>query len=98
MDDPRCGDFFLQPQNTLHRRYEALRAFFVEGRPLPDIASQFGYRRSALKSMVCRFRASCRNGMPPPFFFRTAAGGPPVADAVKIKPAPSNPLSPTADS
>lgn len=98
MDDQRCGDFFRQPQDTLHRRYEALRAFFVEGRPLADIANQFGYRRSALKSMVCRFRASCRNGMPPPFFFRTAAGDPQVADAVKIKPAPRSPSSPTADS
>jgi hypothetical protein len=32
MDDTRCRQFFLEPAETYHRQYEAMRAFFVEGR------------------------------------------------------------------
>jgi hypothetical protein len=31
MDDTHCRQFFLEPAETYHRRYEALRTFFVEG-------------------------------------------------------------------
>ena len=44
MDDTRCRQFFLEPTEPYHRHYEALRAFFVEGRQLPEIAQQFGYQ------------------------------------------------------
>jgi hypothetical protein len=57
MDDTRCRQFFLEPTATYHRQYEALRAFFVEGRQLPEIAQQFGYQESSMRSMVCRFRS-----------------------------------------
>jgi hypothetical protein len=67
VDDALCRQFFLQPQETFHRRYEALRAYFLDGLPLAEVADRFGYRLSALKSMVCRFRASCVHGGPPPF-------------------------------
>lgn len=67
MDDSHCRRFFREPQETFHRRYEALRAYFVEGRPLHEIADQFGYRVTGFKSLVCRFRASCRASGPPPF-------------------------------
>ena len=49
MDVQPCRRFFLDPQLTFHRRYEALRAFFVEDRPVTEIASQFGYKPTALK-------------------------------------------------
>lgn len=42
MDDTRCRQFFLEPTEPYHRHYEALRAFFVEGRQLQEIAQQFG--------------------------------------------------------
>ena len=71
MDDLLCRQSFLQPQPTNQRRYEALRAFFVQGQTLADIADRLGYRVSALKSMVCRFRTACARGDPPPFFFPT---------------------------
>lgn len=98
MDDERCRQFFLQPQATFQRRYEAFRAYFLDGQPLAEVADRFGYRRSSLKSLVCRFRASCANGGPPPFFFRTGADTPPVDDAGKIKTAPNSRTSPTSDS
>ncbi len=34
---------FLQPRNPIHRQYEALRAFFVEGLPSAEAARRFGY-------------------------------------------------------
>src|SRR5439155_24967726 len=95
MDDPHCRQFFLQPQETFHRRYEALRAYFLEDRPLAEVADRFGYRVSSLKSLVSRFRASCSQGGPPPFFFRTDVVAPPAGDAVKIETGPSHPTSRT---
>jgi hypothetical protein len=68
MDNSRCRSFFLKPTQTFHRQYEALRAFFVEGQPLKEVARQWGYCYSALRSMVCRFRAQVQAGQLPPFF------------------------------
>ena len=67
MDDTRCRYFFLEPVETYHRQYEALRACFIEGRRLQDIAQQFGYQETSLRSMVCRFRAQVQAGEVPPF-------------------------------
>ena len=44
MDETPCREFFLRPTQTRHRRYEALRAYFFDHRPLPEIARAFGYR------------------------------------------------------
>ena len=68
MDDQVCRQFFHQPEQTLHRRYEALRAVFIDRLSLTQAADRFGYRPGALKSLVSRFRAQCRSGDPPPFF------------------------------
>jgi hypothetical protein len=68
MDDQVCRQFFHQPEQTLHRRYEALRAVFVDRLSLDEAADRFGYRPGALKSLVSRFRAQCRGGDLPPFF------------------------------
>jgi hypothetical protein len=67
MDDTGCRSFFLEPVATYHRQYEAVRAFFIEGRRLHDIAQQFGYRETSLRSMVCRFRAQGHAGEVSPF-------------------------------
>jgi hypothetical protein len=77
MEDRRCSQYFLAPQETSQRRYEALRAVFVDGEPLAIVAQRFGYKVSALKSMASRFRADCRRGVTPPFSFRTVEDGPP---------------------
>jgi hypothetical protein len=67
MDDSCCHDFFAHPTPTLHRRYEALRAVFLDHRPLTEIAGQFGYRYGTLRNLVAQFRAQCRTGQIPPF-------------------------------
>ena len=73
MDGSHTRRFFLEPKQTFQRQYEALRALFVEGQPLDQVAQQFGYKPSALRSMACRLRADCRRGATPPFFARTDA-------------------------
>jgi hypothetical protein len=90
--------FFLEPQQTIHRQYEALRAVFVEGQPLEPVAVRFGYKVSTLQAMVSRFRADRRRGVTPPFFARTAADGPAAPRRAKVAPLPKNPTSPTSGS
>ncbi|HYK10086.1 MAG TPA: hypothetical protein VEV39_04770 [Gemmatimonadales bacterium] len=42
MEACRDSQSFLEPQQTFHRQYEALRAVFVEGQPLGPVALRFG--------------------------------------------------------
>lgn len=81
-DDKRCRHFFLEPAETYHRQYEALRAFFVEGRRLQEIAQQFGYQESSLRSMVCRFRAQVQTDDLRPFLFDRNSDDPRAALAL----------------
>jgi hypothetical protein len=76
MEGCRDSQCFLEPQQTFHRQYEALHAGFVEGQPLEPGAVRFGCKVSTLQSMVSRFRADRRGGVPPPVFARTAPDGP----------------------
>jgi len=75
MNDSLCENFFLQPTQPLHRRYEVLRAVFVEHRPLQDIARQYGYRYGSLRNLVTRFRVQSQRGQVPPFSPRRPAVG-----------------------
>ena len=62
--------FFLEPQSTAHRQYEALRAFFLEGLPSHEAARRFGYTAGAFRVLCCQFRHQ-------PFdFFRQRKPGP----------------------
>jgi hypothetical protein len=76
MDDQHCQQFFREPDQPLQRHYEALRAFFLERRPLPDIARQFGFAHGTLRNLVCQFRARCQAGQVPPFSPHRRAGDP----------------------
>jgi hypothetical protein len=96
MEDPRCTQFFLAPQETSQRRYEALRARFVDGEPLAEVAQRFGYKVSTLRSMVCRFRAACRGGATPPFSFRMAEDDTPGPTAATADTSPKSRRSRTA--
>jgi hypothetical protein len=97
MEDRPCLQFFVEPRQTFHRQYEALRAIVVGGEPLRDVAERFGYKVPALKSMACRFRASCRRGATPPFFFRTVGDDLPVNALAQTNTAPSCQRLPTVD-
>jgi len=47
---------FLTPRNSNHRQYEALRAYFVERLPGPEVAKRFGYTVGSLHQLVHSFR------------------------------------------
>jgi hypothetical protein len=69
MDDTPYREFFARPAQPYHRRYEALRAVFLDGRPQKEVAEQFGYRYSALRQLVYEFRHHGRDpGEASPFF------------------------------
>ena len=75
--------FFLTPEKPLHRQYEALRAFFVEGVPSYQAARRFDYTPGAFRVLCHEFRhdPEKRNS-----FFQDVRHGPqtaPVRDRVR---------------
>src|SRR5260370_34982874 len=55
---PRKGwEAFAQPTQVNQRRYEALRAYVLDGAPLAEAAGRFGYSPSALASLARDLRA-----------------------------------------
>lgn len=61
MDDTMCREFFSQRANPYQRRYEALRAVFVEGRRQKEVAEEFGYQYGSFRQLVYEFRKQCRD-------------------------------------
>src|ERR1700691_3496166 len=47
---------FLEPSESNHRQYEALRAYFVEGLRSAEAAARFGYTSGSFRSLVHQFR------------------------------------------
>jgi hypothetical protein len=84
MDGQLGRRFFLDPQITFQRRYEALRAVIAEDRPVTEVAAKFGYKPAALSVMISRFNSQLRRGCVPPFFLPTAAVGRQGGGDVKI--------------
>jgi hypothetical protein len=56
----RGAEFFTAPTEPAQRRYEALRAYFVEGRPASEVAAGWGYTTGGFESVVRDFRAGDR--------------------------------------
>jgi hypothetical protein len=98
MDGSHTRRFFLEPQQTFQRQYEALRAIFVDDEPLERVAQRFDYKSSTLRSMASRLRADCRRGVATPFFSRTAAAGPSARLRANNDRPPRRPRSPTVAS
>jgi hypothetical protein len=66
-----CRDFFLSPQHPRHRHYEALRAYFVDGRASNEVAQAFGYTPGSFRVLCHQFRHD-----PTPTFFASPRPGP----------------------
>lgn len=49
---------FLEPTNSTHRQYEALRAYFVEGLSVSEVAERFGYTPGSFRVLASKFRAN----------------------------------------
>jgi hypothetical protein len=73
MDDTAYRQFFTDPDQTYHRRYEALRAVFVDGRSQKEVAEEFGYTYGSMRQLVFEFRQYCHDEDKPTgsFFFET---------------------------
>ena len=94
MDDPRWQQFFVDPQLTQQRRYEAIRPVILEGEPAQDVAARFGFTHGTLRNLVSQFRACIRQGRTPPFSPPRRADDPPPATPCRAR---IFPPSPTAD-
>jgi hypothetical protein len=97
MDDQPCRNFFLEPQASFHRRYEALRAYFVDGCTPAEVAARYGYKPATFNVMISRFRGQIHRHTVPPFFSPTDAGGPQDDSATKTATAPRGPRSPISE-
>ena len=49
--------YFLQPDSSQQRRYEALRAYFVEDLPASQVADRYGYSTASVHQMATLLRA-----------------------------------------
>jgi transposase len=56
MEDTLFRTFFTRPANPYHRRYEALRAVFVEGLSQKEAADNFGFKYSTMRQLIYEFR------------------------------------------
>jgi len=75
--------FFLKPEPTHHRRYEMLKAYFVERHKAKDIAKQFGLSHFTVYSIIRDFKESVDRSEPMQFFVETKTG--PKTDRKKPK-------------
>ena len=51
------AEYFLRPVGASQRRYEALRAYFVENMPASQVASKFGYTAGSVHQMATSLRS-----------------------------------------
>ena len=70
-DLSECRRFFLEPVTSKQRMYEALRAYFVEGRPSAEVARDFNYSPGSFQVLCHHFRRD-----PEPSFFVSTRPGP----------------------
>ena len=72
---------FLEPSNSTHRQYEALRAFFVDRIPSAEAAARFGYTPGSFRVLVHQFR----NQPGRDFFVPTARQGRPPGKRKRLR-------------
>ena len=70
-DITKCRRFFEVPSHPRQRRYEALRAYFLEARPSHEVARDFGYSPGSFRVLCHQFRRD-----PNPEFFVSPTPGP----------------------
>src|SRR5262249_18688989 len=77
---------FTVPANATHRRYEALRAYFVGGLSGVEAARRFGYTPGSFRVLVHQFRPD--PGRP---FVHPPAGGPAARPQTRPRPGRDRP-------
>lgn len=83
--------FFTDPDQTYHRRYEALRAVFVDERSQREVAEEFGYTHGSMRQLVLEFRRYCddEDTHTEDFFFETDGLDVPSLLPRTVPPSPS---------
>jgi hypothetical protein len=71
----------LEPSNSTHRQYEALRAFFVDGLSSAEAAARFGYTPGSFRVLVHQFRHQPQRD----FFVPTARAGRPPGKQERLR-------------
>ena len=51
-----CAEYFTSPGIAAQRRYEALRAYFVDDVPAAEVADRFGYSTASVHQMATLLR------------------------------------------
>ncbi len=64
------AEYFVTPGEPAQRRYEALRAYFVDDAPATDVARRFGYSPATVHQLAAELRAGRTE------FFRSSKPGP----------------------
>ena len=90
MDGRDYANFFTQSEDATHRRYEALRAIFVEGEPTVDVADRMKISQGTLRNWACEFRKQYDAGCVSPFFLSHGRG---VLQDDPTSPVPTTPRS-----
>ena len=70
----RYRTYFLEPQTPAQRRYEVLRARFVEGESAEAIGARFGLSPLTIYAQVRDFKAAFDSDAPPVFFVEGVRG------------------------
>ena len=64
------NEFFANNDNVYKRKYDALRAFFVDNQKAEDVSSQYGYTLSSFYSLTRDFRKSLKSTSCNDLFFK----------------------------
>lgn len=70
--------FFKVPVLPQQRKYEALRAYYLENMTAAAVAQKFGYTALSVYSLIRDFKKELTEGNPEKFFFTAAGRGRPV--------------------
>jgi transposase-like protein len=76
MDKRDYRDYFAQPVEALHRRYEAIRCVLFEEQPMKGVARRFGVSYGTVRNWVSEFCRTRDTGQSPPFFLRRCVDAP----------------------
>jgi hypothetical protein len=77
------AQWFTSPQQVNQRRYETLRAYFVDGLSYAEAGARFGYTRWAVINLVREHRAGKLELFAPPHKPGPAPGSAPAKDRVR---------------
>jgi transposase len=55
------AEYFTEPASAAQRRYEALRAYFLDGLPAAEVADRFGYSTASIHQMATLLRTGRLN-------------------------------------